>query len=146
MHPPDRKEVEDKIEALLRQRHLSGVVLLFDTYGAAIYGVIIRLVDDKIIAEKLLSDTLISIYIHIGDYKPEFSTFFTWVIKVARSTAKDYIFADGKSDKDHCHESVFDLVINQGVSIEAIAKLFSMTNTACKIELRKEIKIKTKQL
>lgn len=145
MYPGGKQEeVQDKIPALLRQRHPSGVVLLFNTYGPAIYGVIFRLVNDKKTAEKILSDTLISVYTHIGDYKPEFSSFFTWIIKVARSKAKDYIFTDSKSIKDNCNESIFDLAINQGFSIDAIAKSFSITNAACVMELRKELKTRTK--
>lgn len=147
MYPRDKKEEgQNKIPLLIRQRHPSGMILLFDTYGASIYGVIFRLVEDKIIAEKILSDTLISVYHHIEDFRPEFSSFFTWIVKIARSMAKDHIFTSNKSIKDECNKSIFDLVINQGFSIDAIAKSFSITNAACVMELRKELKTITKQL
>lgn len=131
---------------LIRQREPSAIALLYDTYGAAIYGLVFNMVGDKMSAERILTDTLIKVYYHIGDFRPEFSSFFTWVVKIARSMTKDHIFTEGKSIEDKDSKSVFDLIVKQGYAIDDVAELLSMSKIACAMELRKEIKIRTKEL
>lgn len=139
MRPAEKNE-ENKVLSLILHKDHSGIKVLFDTYGPAIYGVIVRIVDDQMIAEQILSATLIRIYHDIADFKPEFSSFFIWVMNVARSLAKDHIFADGKTIEYKEHNSIFDHVVNQGFSIEAVATLRGIGTAACTMELRKEFK------
>ncbi|NRF37656.1 RNA polymerase sigma factor [Pedobacter foliorum] len=138
MHPCTRKE-EDKIVELIRQMELSGITLLYDTYGAAIYGMISRLVDSEIIAEQILSDTLIRVCNHIIDFRPEHSTFFTWIMNIVRSLAKDHIFATIKNLEDKEDISVFDLMVNKGFSIAVVSELLSIGKSACAMKLRAEL-------
>jgi hypothetical protein len=144
MHPLDKRE-DDNVLELIRQKKHSGMALLYNTYGAAIYGVIIRIVEEKIIAEKIFSETMIRIYYHIDDFRPESSSFFTWMINLARTFAKDHIFVDGKAIEGMDHHLVFDLAVNKGLCVETVAKLLSIDKTACARELRIQIKTRTGQ-
>lgn len=139
MRPAEKNE-ENKVLLLILQKDHSGIKVLFDTYGPVIYGAVVRIVGDQMIAEQILSATLIRIYHDIADFKPEFSSFFTWVMNIARSLAKDHIFADGKTIEAKEHKSIFDLVINQGFSIETVATLRGISTASCAMELRKELK------
>jgi RNA polymerase sigma-70 factor, ECF subfamily len=64
--------------------------VLYDSYAAALFGVISRMVTDKDIAEELLQDTFIKIWKHIDLYNATKGTLFTWMLNIARNTCKDY--------------------------------------------------------
>nr|WP_068888766.1 sigma factor [Pedobacter panaciterrae] len=138
MQPCNRNQ-DDKIVELIRQNDRTGITLLFDTYGGAIYGMISRLVNHKTIAEKVLSDTLIRACNQIVDFKPEHSSFFTWIMNIARSLAKDHIFANIKNVEDKNSKPIFDLIVNKGFSIDVVAELLAISKAACAMKLRAEL-------
>ena len=63
---------------------------LYDSYAAALYGVIYRMVRNKEIAEELLQDSFIKIWKHTDTYNPTKGTLFTWMLNITRNTCKDY--------------------------------------------------------
>nr|WP_294869885.1 sigma factor [uncultured Pedobacter sp.] len=142
MHPCDKKE-DDKIVALIRQKNTLGIELLYDTYGGAIYGVILRLVEHKMTAEKVLSDTLIKIYHHIEDFEPEHFSFLSWSMNIARSLAKDHTFTDLNKNAGGSREPIFDLIVNKGLSVEVVATLLGISKAACAMKLRAELMTKS---
>ncbi len=64
---------------------------LYYNYSAALYGVTYKMVRDKDVAEELLQDTFIKIWMYLDSYNPIKGTLFTWMLNIARNTCKDYL-------------------------------------------------------
>ncbi len=87
-----RERLNNKTEmvSLLQQKNVLGFNLLYDNYSGTIFGTISKIVKDNEIAENLLQDTLIKIWLSIDDFNCEQGSFFTWIFNIARNTAIDY--------------------------------------------------------
>lgn len=64
---------------------------LYDRYGTSLLGVILRIVQEQEVAEDLLQETFIKIWKNIHRYDPAKGRLFTWLLKIARHTALDYV-------------------------------------------------------
>ena len=62
---------------------------LYDAYAPALFGVIIRLVNDQERAEDLLQDTFIKVWTHRQHYDSKQGRLYTWLITIARNVALD---------------------------------------------------------
>ncbi len=63
---------------------------LYNSYATALYGVTYRMVRNRDVAEELLQDAFIKIWIHIDTYSPIKGTLFTWMLNITRNICKDY--------------------------------------------------------
>ena len=63
---------------------------LYDAYSPMMYGLIIRIVEDRDEAENLLQDAFVKVWQNIGSYSPEKGRIATWLINIARNTAIDF--------------------------------------------------------
>lgn len=81
----ERKRVID-----LQAGDESAFAALYDDYAGLIYGVIIRIVQDKEDAENLLQDCFIKIWRNIEFFDPGKGRLATWLINIARNTAIDF--------------------------------------------------------
>lgn len=130
---------DDEIVVLIRKKDQRGLELLYDAYGAALYGMILRWVHHPKFADKILAGTLVSVFNHIDRFRPDYSSLFTWVLNVARSLAKDDIFAAGKIAGDKESNCIFDKVVSQGLSFQTAAKSLELSQSACAKNLRIKI-------
>jgi len=85
----------DEIVGLLRRRDESGIRSVFENYGPALNGVIVRIVKDQRISEEVLQDALVKIWNKIELYDAKQSGLFTWMMGIARNTAIDRVRLKG---------------------------------------------------
>ena len=83
------KNTDETIIELLRSRHSDGVSLLYDKYSGALYGVILRVVHSREIAEEVLQDTFTKAWRNIDSYDTGKGRLYTWLINIARNAAID---------------------------------------------------------
>ena len=76
---------------LVKQDAKKGFELIYSRYSSALYGILIRIVDDFKIAEDLLQDTFVKIWKNLDNYDDSKGTIFTWMLNIARNTGIDYI-------------------------------------------------------
>lgn len=62
---------------------------LYNVYGAALNGVILRIVEDEVIAAEALQDVIMKVWQKIEIYDPSKGRLFTWMMQLARNTARD---------------------------------------------------------
>ena len=63
--------------------------MLYDQYGAALFGVILKVVKSESIAEDVLQESFVKIWNKIDQYDEKKGRFFTWILNIARNTAID---------------------------------------------------------
>jgi RNA polymerase sigma-70 factor, ECF subfamily len=91
--PLNEKEILDNqeiIQAILKGDS-RGYEILFDRYGAMLFGVIIRIVKNEADAENLLQDCFVKLWRKIDTFDIEKGQFATWIINIARNCAIDFI-------------------------------------------------------
>ena len=79
------------LKLLLKEDAKRGFELIYARYSSALYGILIRIVDDFKIAEDLLQDTFVKIWKNLDHYDDSRGTLFTWMLNIARNTGIDYI-------------------------------------------------------
>lgn len=63
--------------------------LVYDRYGAALYGVVLRIVQSPEVAEEVVQDAFVKIFRNIASFDENKGKFYTWALNVARNTAID---------------------------------------------------------
>lgn len=79
-----------QLVALLKEGDEEAFARLYDNYAALLFGVIVRIVEDRREAENLLQDCFVKIWQRADRYDPEKGKLVTWLINIARNTAIDY--------------------------------------------------------
>lgn len=62
---------------------------LYDAYGSALFGVVLRIVQQRELAEQVLQDTFVKAWRNGASYDPSKGRLFTWLLNIARNTAID---------------------------------------------------------
>ena len=75
---------------LLKAGNKEAFAVLYDSYSALLFGVIVRIVKDSVDAENLLQDCFIKVWQYAERYDPEKGRLATWLINIARNTAIDF--------------------------------------------------------
>lgn len=84
-------DIERTIIALLAKGDRSAIDLAYKHYGNAIYGIIIRVVKSKEVAEEVLQDVFVKIWKNAKRYNKSKGRLFTWFANIARNAAIDSI-------------------------------------------------------
>ena len=82
---------EQELVRSLQQREQAAFSYLYDHYSAALHGVILPIVSDPEAAVDVLQEVFVKIWRQIGQYDPAKGRLFTWMYRVARSTAIDMV-------------------------------------------------------
>lgn len=82
-------ENQEQIAELLRQQNTSAIAYLYDAYGSALYGVVLRIVHTKEIAEQVLQDTFLKVWHKGASFDASKGRLYTWLLNIARNTAID---------------------------------------------------------
>jgi RNA polymerase sigma-70 factor (ECF subfamily) len=86
---PKKTLDEEALINLLRNKQRGGYELLYDSYAAALLGVIIKILKDVTISEDVLSESFIKITSYFEQYDPARGRLFTWMINIARNLCYD---------------------------------------------------------
>lgn len=62
---------------------------LYDMYSEALYGLILRIVRDDLLAQDILQECFVKIWQKAKSYSPSKGTFFTWALNICRNRAID---------------------------------------------------------
>ncbi len=82
-------QTEVKFVAALQKHRSTDFTLLYDAYAPALYGVLLRLVNDSVQAEDLLQDAFVKIWSNSHQYDPSQGRLFTWLLTITRNVAMD---------------------------------------------------------
>ncbi len=64
---------------------------LYDAFGAALNGVVLRMVGSEEMAQEVLQDTFVKIWKYAAGYDASKGRPFTWMVNIARNTAIDLL-------------------------------------------------------
>lgn len=62
---------------------------LYDAYNGALFGVVLRIVQQRELAEQVLQDTFVKAWRNGASYDEQKGRLFTWLLNIARNTAID---------------------------------------------------------
>jgi len=127
----DRQAKEQHLAKKLQEGNQEIIGVLYDAYAPVLLGLISKIVRDREIAESVLHDTFLVIWMQRGSYKPEKMGFLTWLIMTAKETA----IASIKSDKYRNFpngEEIANFVNPEQLQTEAQDPLM-ISNSACNL-------------
>ncbi|MFY0253915.1 RNA polymerase sigma factor [Chitinophaga sp. 30R24] len=75
----------------LRARDQKMFSYLYDQYSPALYGVIVKVLNDDRAAGDVLQEVFLKIWRHLDRYDEEKGRLFTWMLNIARNTAIDIL-------------------------------------------------------
>jgi RNA polymerase sigma-70 factor (ECF subfamily) len=81
--------MEEKIIHLLQQQETEAITLLYDKYGAALFGIVLKVVRSRELAEQVLQDTFLKAWRSATQFDAQKGRLFTWLLNIARNTAID---------------------------------------------------------
>lgn len=119
---------EDDLVALLRKEPATGISMLYDNYSSALFGIILRIIEEQEIAEDLLQEVFVKIWKNIQSYDKSKGRLFTWMLNIARNTAIDKL-----RSKDYRQSEKVQSIDN---SVHSIGKAHSTSNNTDTIGLK----------
>ena len=95
---------------------------LYDSYGAALYGVVLKIVGTEEEANDVLQASFVKIWKYAAKYDSKKGSPFTWMLNIARNTAIDALRKRQKTPSAPNQIDVSDVGVNSGkeMNINAI--------------------------
>ncbi len=87
-----RKPVNQPYNGLvsdLRRKDRRAIAYLYDNYSKALFGVVLRIVNERELAEEVFHDAFVKIYTNIHSYDEQKARLFTWMLNICRNAAID---------------------------------------------------------
>ncbi|MBL7802915.1 MAG: sigma-70 family RNA polymerase sigma factor [Saprospiraceae bacterium] len=81
--------MQDQLILRVQQNDRSALGELYDAYSGALFGVVLRIVQSRELAEQVLQDTFVKVWRNAGQYDAAKGRLFTWLVNIARNTAID---------------------------------------------------------
>ncbi len=81
--------MQDQLILRLQQNDRTAVGELYDAYSGALFGVVLRIVQSRELAEQVLQDTFLKAWRNFASYDASKGRLFTWLVNIARNTAID---------------------------------------------------------
>ena len=81
--------MQDQLIARLQQQDRLVIGELYSAYGDALFGVVLRIVQSRELAEQVLQDTFLKAWRNGASYDASKGRLFTWLLNIARNTAID---------------------------------------------------------
>ncbi len=89
------KYSEEELVMQLQSRNQQAFSYLYDNYAAALNGIILRLIDNKVIAEDILQEAFIKIWNNFSSYDATKGRLFTWMVNITRNLTIDTLRSKG---------------------------------------------------
>lgn len=87
---PAVKYSEEQLIEKLKAQDADAFSYLYDNYSGALYGTLIRIVDEEEVAQDLLQETFVKIWKSFSSYNAEKGRLYTWMVNIARNLAIDH--------------------------------------------------------
>jgi len=88
--PAGKNKMEEmELVAQLKQKDKQAMHYLYDNYSAALYGAILRIVEDEKVGEEVLHDALMKIWNKISSFDSKRGRLFTWMLNLSKNLAID---------------------------------------------------------
>jgi RNA polymerase sigma-70 factor (ECF subfamily) len=81
--------MQDQYILRLKEQDQSVIGDLYDAYGGALHGVVLRIVQSPELAQQVLQDTFLKVWRNAATYDSAKGRLFTWLVNIARNTAID---------------------------------------------------------
>ncbi|MEV4778150.1 sigma-70 family RNA polymerase sigma factor [Burkholderia sp. LMU1-1-1.1] len=98
-HTPENQRLVDLLQRVSLQDH-AAFKQLYDLTSAHLYGVAMRFVRQRELADEILQDAFINVWQQAGSYAATLSTPMTWLITIVRNKALDRL-RKGKLESDN---------------------------------------------
>ena len=89
------KYSEEELVMQLQNRSQSAFAYLYDNYSGALNGIILRLIDDKTLAEDILQEAFVKIWNNFSSYDAAKGRLFTWMVNITRNLTIDTLRSKG---------------------------------------------------
>jgi RNA polymerase sigma factor (sigma-70 family) len=89
------KYSEDELVLLLQQRNQDAFSYLYDNYAGALNATILKIVDNKVLAEDILQDAFVKIWHNFSSYDKSKGRLFTWMLNITKNLTIDTIRSKG---------------------------------------------------
>ena len=86
---PQLKYTEEELVSLLKSKSEKAFSVIYDSYSAALFGVINRIITDEEQAADILQETFVKVWKRAEQYDPSKGRLFTWLLNIARNSAID---------------------------------------------------------
>lgn len=86
-----RPPIEVKITELLQEGNEEAVSLIYDNYGAVLFGLCVRMMGSKEDGEEVFQEAMIKIWRYAKSFDPSKARLYTWMMNVTRNTCIDQI-------------------------------------------------------
>jgi len=83
------KYSEPELVRLLKGKDEQAFGYLYDNYGGALFGVILKVIGEQETARDILQESLVKIWRNMNAYEESRGKLFTWMLHIARNTAID---------------------------------------------------------
>lgn len=93
--PPHTQHTEIELVALLKNKDQQAFSYLYDNYAAALYGVVMKVINKEESAKDLLQEIFIKIWRNIDSYDAVKGRLYTWMLNIARNSAIDVLRSSG---------------------------------------------------
>jgi len=88
--PAGKNKMEEiELVAQLKQKDKQAMQYLYDNYSAALYGAILRIVEDEKVGEEVLHDAFMKIWNKISSFDSKRGRLFTWMLNLSKNLAID---------------------------------------------------------
>ena len=81
--------MQDQLITRLQQQDRLAIGELYTSYGGALFGIVLRIVQSRELAEQVLQDTFLKAWRNGASYDASKGRLFTWLLNIARNTAID---------------------------------------------------------
>lgn len=148
---------DQQLAASIGQGDQQALHVIYDRYAPALFGIISRIANDKLLAEEVLTKVFLNIGSKVGSFNPIMSSFFTWLINLTRQITFDMIKSHSNKNPNNNNNvnkpvgnnnsgnSVFELLFYHGLSIAETGAVLGMTEEEVKQNLAKSLKERTEK-
>jgi len=83
--------IEMEIVGLLQKGDKKAITLLYENYADALFGVILKVLNDEELAQDALQETFIKVWRNAKSYNAKKAKLFTWLYRIAYNTTIDKV-------------------------------------------------------
>jgi RNA polymerase sigma-70 factor (ECF subfamily) len=119
---------------MVKSKSEKGFNILYNNYCGAIYGILMRFVLRRDVADDLLQDIFLKIWKNIDCFDPEKGTLFTWMLNIARNQAIDYLRSScHRKQLLHVNNDLFSLHKDYIASNDSNSNLIELKDIKSKV-------------